>query len=168
MSPSHSSPQKNPLEDDLKDDLEKVARDALLPGLGADKARIQGLGYLWHLTLTWSSTSDMDTFTKFQTNPNIGRPKWCFEDVWGFQSIQISPDFGTAVQAKKLLAACVAETSLLSAIYWICCSYALLGHEVDSERRRSVFEALGHRFRLSHWPSHFDPFLRCQFSFNIF
>jgi hypothetical protein len=43
-----------------------------------------------------------------------------------------------SVQAKKLLAACVAETSLLSAIYWICCSYALLGHEVDSERRRSV------------------------------
>lgn len=51
-------------------------------------------------------------------------------------------DFGAqravGVQAKKLLAACVAETSLLSAIYWICCSYALLGHEVDSERRRSV------------------------------
>lgn len=63
--------------DDLKDDLEKVGRDALLPGLGADKA-------------------------------------------------------------KKLLAACVAETSLLSAIYWICCSYALLGHEVDSERRQRI------------------------------
>lgn len=45
MSPSHSSrtpAPKKPLEDDLKDDLEKVARDALLPGLGADKARIEG------------------------------------------------------------------------------------------------------------------------------
>ena len=41
-------------------------------------------------------------------------------------------------EAKKLLAACVAETSLLSAIYWICCSYALLGHRVDTDRRSLV------------------------------
>jgi hypothetical protein len=40
--PKPLQPQKNPLEDDLKDDLEKVGRDALLPGLGADKARIEG------------------------------------------------------------------------------------------------------------------------------
>eukprot|EP00434_Breviolum_minutum_P027923 symbB.v1.2.024704.t1/scaffold2355.1/size82524/2 len=41
-------------------------------------------------------------------------------------------------KAKKLLAACVAETSLLSAIYWICCSYALLGHRVDADRRDRI------------------------------
>eukprot|EP00438_Fugacium_kawagutii_P035672 Skav234120 [mRNA] locus=scaffold4383:76795:78649:- [translate_table: standard] len=42
------------------------------------------------------------------------------------------------IAAKKLHAACVAETSLLSAIYWICCSYALLGCEVDPDRRHLV------------------------------
>jgi len=40
--PKPLQPPKKPLEDDLKDDLEKVGRDALLPGLGADKARIEG------------------------------------------------------------------------------------------------------------------------------
>ncbi|CAE8599891.1 unnamed protein product, partial [Polarella glacialis] len=36
-----------------------------------------------------------------------------------------------AEKAGKLLAACVAETSLLSAVYWVLCAYSLLGAKLE-------------------------------------
>ena len=42
----------------------------------------------------------------------------------------------------KLLAACVAETSLLSALYWVICAGALLGRNLSSEDSESLSQVL--------------------------
>ncbi|CAK9081798.1 unnamed protein product [Durusdinium trenchii] len=63
---------------------------------------------------------------------------------------------GLGEKAKLLLGAAVAETSLLSALYWITCAYTLLGHVIEPEMRQQILDFAG-RCRCRSTPGAFAP-----------